>query len=249
MSNPNNKQIKMIIFISWIITIIIGCSETSEIDRLRQYLASINASGVSATASAPNSHPIPHQSDAMGIANLPNLGGGGGGQPGPPATAIIGGTPRQPREGFCGDGIINGPNEDCDQGAIQNTACADYNGTSGVVTCQQNCLYDMSDCITPAVDTKIGGSAETCNCNCTTSFCKGGCITTGITGQSSCIHVCDNGCDCLCGKRQQAKLERFEFRCGCIVSADGTPNCTCNADSAQLTVTLVKHLSVTAGLP
>ncbi|HXW53484.1 MAG TPA: hypothetical protein VEL47_05210 [Myxococcota bacterium] len=64
----------------------------------------------------------------------------------PPIRTIVGGTPRLVREGFCGDGIINGPNEDCDQGAIQNTSCADYNAGVGTVKCQRNCLYDMSDC-------------------------------------------------------------------------------------------------------
>lgn len=60
--------------------------------------------------------------------------------------SIIDGTPRIIRDGFCGDGIINGTNEDCDQGAIQNTDCRDYGLSSGRVSCQANCLYDMSDC-------------------------------------------------------------------------------------------------------
>jgi hypothetical protein len=59
---------------------------------------------------------------------------------------IVGGTPRRVVEGFCGDGIINGQTEDCDQGAIQNTDCRDYGLSRGTVRCQPNCLYDMSDC-------------------------------------------------------------------------------------------------------
>jgi hypothetical protein len=62
----------------------------------------------------------------------------------------IRGTSRPVRDGFCGDGIINGPNEDCDGLAISNISCSDYNGREGIVSCQPNCLYDISDCIRAA---------------------------------------------------------------------------------------------------
>lgn len=45
---------------------------------------------------------------------------------GPEPIIVVPGHPRPVRDGFCGDGIINGATEDCDLGAIQNINCRDY---------------------------------------------------------------------------------------------------------------------------
>lgn len=206
-----------------------GCNESLEQQRFRQYLASINANESAALTAQPTA----------GMAGIQATNTTG------PTHNIIGGTPREPTSGgFCGDGIINGTTEDCDQGAIQNTSCRDYGGVSGEVTCQpKTCLYDISKCITPAVDEKIGGIAETCKCNCNTSSCRGGCRPTAATGQSLCLYQCDNDCTCQCEGKLQAAIENCEFRCACTVDAAGFPACECSLDNCDLLNTVSKNIA------
>lgn len=204
-----------------------GCNESAEEMRLKQYLASINAQESATPPSAtPTSIPGIQATQAQG-----------------PTHAILGGTPREVKEGFCGDGIINGNNEDCDQGAIQNTSCRDYGGIGGEVKCQKNCLYDISDCITPAVDKKIGGTAETCKCNCNVSSCRGGCQGANVTGQSACLFQCDNECTCKCEDKMEAHIEGCEFRCVCTVDAAGFPVCECSLDNCDFLTSINKNIA------
>jgi hypothetical protein len=203
-----------------------SCNESLEQQRLRQYLASINAQESAATPSA---------TPAVGIQATNSTGS---------THAIVGGTPREVKEGFCGDGIINGNNEDCDQGAIQNTTCREYGGYGGEVKCQKNCLYDISDCITPAVDKKIGGQAESCKCACSTSSCRGGCRAIGnAIGQSACLFECDNDCTCRCEDKLEAHIENCEFRCACTVDPTGNPACDCSMDQCDLLTTIAKNIA------
>jgi len=237
MINTHTKWLKILSLIYAAVFFSLGCTEKSETEKLRDYLASINAAaGISATSATPGA-------GVGGLqATLPPLGT-------PtitPGTAIIGGTPRQVKDGFCGDGIINGPNEDCDMGAIQNVNCSDYNGIAGTVKCQPNCLYDIGDCITPAVDKQIGGVAETCDCQCNSSFCKGGCMSTSAVGQSVCRFLCDDGCDCLCEGKLESKVEQCEFRCACTVDTSGNPQCQCNLDDCQLLVGITPNIATVA---
>lgn len=211
-----------------------ACTETSELDKLNKYIASINANEGGANGGVSTALLT---SGTQSSVQLPPSG---------PATALIGGTPRQVKEGFCGDGIINGTTEDCDQGAIQNTSCRDYGGLDGTVRCQQNCLYDIRDCITPAVDQRIGGIAETCQCNCGSSPCSGGCGNSGAVGQATCQFICDQLCTCHCEGKLQASVERCKFRCLCTTDVSGTPACTCNLDDCQVLVAISPNIATLA---
>ena len=203
-----------------------ACSDSPDQIKLKQYLASINAQ----EANIPSATPV--------------------GVPGISATSkdsshsIVGGTPREVKEGFCGDGIINGSTEDCDQGAIQNTACRDYGGLFGEVKCQaKSCLYDISDCITPAVDKKIGGRAEVCSCNCKNNSCNGGCTPTPATGQSTCHFTCTNDCPCNCQEIMHASVRQCEFDCACVVDAAGYPQCECSPTRCDVTTAINKNIA------
>jgi hypothetical protein len=221
---PKFKVTPYIIF-CWVLFVLVGCQESSESERNRQYLLSIQGQD----QSLPGKTPV----------TLPSLAPAT-----PSAPSVIGGTPRQVKEGFCGDGIINGPTEDCDQGAIQNTDCRDYGGIAGTVRCQQNCLYDISECITPGVDRLIGGIAETCKCTCNNSACRGHCGSlSGLAGQSTCNYTCDNDCICLCEGKLEAHVEDCEFRCECIVDPAGVPQCACNLAECEILSTISPHIA------
>ncbi len=55
---------------------------------------------------------------------------------------------KEEEEGFCGDGIING-DEECDGDDLGGMeTCADFGCRSeGVVTCTEDCTFDISDCL------------------------------------------------------------------------------------------------------
>lgn len=53
-------------------------------------------------------------------------------------------------EGFCGDGTRNG-SEECDYQHMAVESCRDYGGGAGM-TCQPNCMLDISQCKSKAVD-------------------------------------------------------------------------------------------------
>ena len=50
--------------------------------------------------------------------------------------------------GHCGDGVING-NEQCDGLAVSVASCRALGGNEGIVTCQPNCVFDISNCLAP----------------------------------------------------------------------------------------------------
>jgi hypothetical protein len=232
---PNLKAIpfKLVsIVLGSLILLSLGCSENSEAQKLRQYLASINAQetmipGVPAVpTTAPSSLP------SIGV---PSTGGGG-------TTQIIQGTPRLVKDGICGDGIINGPTEDCDQGAIQNTRCEDYNGGSGEVGCQPNCLYDVSHCLPPEIDKAIGGLAETCRCNCAANSCTGGCASTNISSQSVCEFRCTVPCPCNCEGKLEAHIEECVVDCACQTATVGTPLCDCSLSDCRVIASISPNI-------
>lgn len=192
---------------------------------MRQYLSSINAA--SDTAINPNTS-APH------LADLARTNG---------SPAIISGTPKQVRDGVCGDGIINGANEDCDQGAIQNVNCSDYGGLFGRVTCQPNCLYNISECMTPVVDHVIGGIAETCRCQCGRSLCRGNCSPSNAVAQTLCRFDCDNDCVCRCQGRTEAHIENCEFQCACTVDISGFPRCECTLDQCDIITSIAPNIA------
>lgn len=225
-----------------IVALSLGCNESSQADRLSKYLSTINSQEVSARAAVPGATAL------VPGAAAPDTGANAGivGS----ANTIVAGTPRQAsKDGFCGDGVINGTTEDCDQGAIQNTTCKEYGGIGGVVTCQPNCLYDISDCITPAVDKRIGGTVETCKCNCTSTLCRGGCQSTSLVGQSICRYDCENKCTCRCGGKLEASVEDCEFRCACVVDVAGNPQCECNLDSCEILSGIAPNIGTLLGGP
>src|SRR5690606_564474 len=117
--------------------------------------------------------------------------------------------------GFCGDGIMNGDKEQCDGTSIPHDVCRSYGGIAGGVTCSPDCLLDISNCITPAVDVVFGGLAENCRCNCQGNRCSGGCspVGEGATGVSACLFDCTNDCICACEEKLQNNIERCVVRC------------------------------------
>lgn len=151
-------------------------------------------------------------------------------------TTILGGTPRLASPGVCGDGIINGLGEDCDKGAITNPNCSELGGISGTVKCSENCLYDLSDCITPAVNERIGGTTENCKCNCAGNRCNGGCNPSNgaSVGQTRCRYDCDNDCICKCEGKMEAHIESCEFTCLCSLDTAGNPICDCTMDTCDV---------------
>lgn len=163
-----------------------------------------------------------------------------------PVAQIFGGTPKDVKEGFCGDGIINGTNEDCDLGAIQNTNCGDYGGISGVVRCQTNCLYDFTDCMTRVVDKKVGGLAETCKCIFDSTACRGTCQPSNGFGQSMCFYECDNAAVCQCEEKLRAQMDHCELRCSCLLDVGGFPTCECVMDDCQFIAITGKDMAALA---
>lgn len=205
-----------------------ACTEKSEAEKLRQYYSSINAQEGSVAAIPPTA------GISSGSAS---------------STSIISGTPRIAKDGICGDGIINGTTEDCDQGAIQNTSCKDYGGIDGEVRCQANCLYDISDCLTPKVDKVIGGTAETCKCHCNSSACSGGCKSSAVNGQAACEFDCDNECICQCEGKLNAAVEECKFQCVCTVDVNGNPDCTCNLSECDILATISQNIGTLVSTP
>lgn len=224
MPNPQAVVFKLIISL---LILLMSCTESTESEKLKQYLNSINAAEVSLPGTGPS--PLP------GISPVP-VGSGAPAQ-------TISGTPRTVKDGFCGDGVINGPTEDCDQNAIQNTSCRDYGGIAGKVACQANCLYDISDCITPAVDRHIGGIADNCKCNCNASPCRGGCRSSALVGQVICHFICDNDCICQCEGRLESHVEDCELTCVCSVDLSGNPDCACSLDECEILATISPNIA------
>ncbi len=193
----------------------LSCTQSLEQERLEHYLQAIAAE----ETAVPNA----------GVANISAAGT-------PTTGTSVGGTPRLVMPGVCGDGIINGSNEDCDKGAITNPNCNELGGISGTIKCSENCLYDLSDCITPAVNERIGGTAENCKCNCAGNRCSGGCspVNGSSVGQSRCRYDCDNDCICKCEGKLEAHIESCEFTCLCSVDTSGNPLCDCTMDTCDV---------------
>lgn len=68
---------------------------------------------------------------------------------------------------YCGDGIVNTANEECDDTAfVANvTTCAGYSNqfVSGNLKCTKDCKYDFSDCHAPSCGDKILDANEECD--------------------------------------------------------------------------------------
>lgn len=205
---------------------VLSCTPSPEQERLNHYLEAIAAEEA---------------------AVLPAPGGAASNAPG--VTTIVSGTPRQVSAGTCGDGVINGTNEDCDKGAITNPNCNELGGISGIVKCSENCLYDLSDCITPAVNERIGGTAENCKCSCGGNRCGGGCSPTSVNsvGQSQCRFNCDNDCICKCEGKLEAHIERCDFRCICTLDASGNPLCECSMETCDVLAVISPNIANLAG--
>lgn len=223
LKNPNIFSKLVLGMLLLAITLSLSCSEKSDADRLRDYFgANASYGSLSPISQAPNS----------------GSNNNNGGQ-----TTVVDGTPRVVNDGQCGDGIINGPKEDCDKNAIQNVSCRDYNGLYGTVKCQDDCLYDISDCITPAVDLLIGGRTEQCDCFCTNSRCTGGCNSLNFPGQSSCDFDCDNDCRCQCESQIEASMQECKFICVCEVLDNGSPQCQCSLSECKFVASISPHIS------
>lgn len=207
---------------SFVVLILSSCTQSLENEKISRYLDIIaaeeaSAPGSSASASASSSG----------------------------ATTIVGGTPRLVTPGVCGDGIINGSAEDCDKGAITNPNCSELGGISGTVKCSENCLYDLSDCITPAVNERIGGITENCKCNCAGNRCTGGCsqVNSSSVGQSRCRFDCDNECVCKCEGKLEAHIQRCDYTCFCTVDTTGNPQCDCSMDTCDVLAVISPNIA------
>lgn len=215
--------------------VLFNCTQSVDQDRLEQLLARM--------ADAPET-PIPpaqgEQKDNRSSAVSLTAG----------QTSVVGGIPRSVNAGYCGDGIMNGDLEQCDKGAIPKTACSGYGGTAGQVSCTPECLLDISNCITPAVDEVFGGYTENCRCACAQDNCTGGCsplTESGTsTGISSCLFDCNNQCYCNCEERIEATIERCRLECTCYVDTTSFPDCYCRISDCYIVAGNRKNIASTA---
>lgn len=135
--------------------------------------------------------------------------------------------------GYCGDGIRNG-GEICDKADMWFTSCESLLGVSGELGCSKDCNYDISRCLTPAVDARIGGLSEVCKCSCNSNDCSGGCAQVGEGNRAHCLFRCDNSCTCNCGDKIQAHMNYSQIDCQCANDASGHPQCICSLDESEL---------------
>lgn len=141
--------------------------------------------------------------------------------------------------GYCGDGILNG-NEECDGNDLNFTDCSVLQGGSGKLSCQDNCIYDISDCssiseasLISEIDRRIGGLAEACRCNCDPEDCSGGCVSNE-SGKATCDFDCDNQCICRCEGKIETHIEECNVDCSCNIDTNGNPDCSCSLSRCDL---------------
>lgn len=143
--------------------------------------------------------------------------------------------------GYCGDGIING-NEDCDTNDLKIRSCHVLNGGEGEITCQSNCVYDISKCgssrsVASLVDERLGGMAESCQCNFESNNCDGGCAPRSYSpGTSQCEYRCEQTSSCKCGNLLDAYVERCDLSCTCQNDRSGSPQCVCKQEQCNLII-------------
>lgn len=97
---------------------------------------------------------------------------------------------------FCGDGVINGSGEECDGSSFNNKTCTSLGlgYTSGILTCNSNCLFNKSACVTapivvePVCGNKIKEAGEACD---GTDLGSTTCLTQGFaSGTLTCNTNC-----------------------------------------------------------
>lgn len=231
---------KLIIgFEKFFIIFFFACTPNPDNDRFEHFLANLSQGPAPDTATPPSGNP-----NKPAPIQLPESSGST--QNGP--TTTTGGIPRNISAGFCGDGIMNGDLEQCDKGSIPKTSCTGYGGVAGVVSCDKECLLDISNCITPAVDEIFGGTAENCRCNCDGDRCSGGCTpnTDSAGSSASCLFDCNNDCVCNCEERLENHLERCRIRCECGLDTAGFPDCSCTINDCITTVSIKQNIAATA---
>jgi|HubBroStandDraft_4_1064222.scaffolds.fasta_scaffold188378_2 hypothetical protein len=207
--------------------IISSCTKMSESEKQSRFLSSINAAS-DVMSDAPSASPI---SDIEGqlLSNIPSATYGGD---------------KLEQKAICGNGIIEG-DEYCDGDNVQDRKCTDFLGISGPVACAPNCKLDVSRCITPAVDEKIGGIAEVCKCTCNNDNCEGGCTTNSLDlpGFADCFFRCDNNCTCRCEGKTETHIEYCNITCQCVMNPSGQPDCFCNLDECELLTFIVPNIA------
>lgn len=147
--------------------------------------------------------------------------------------------------GYCGDGIMNGT-EECDGHDLNFTECSKLKGGDGLLACQPNCTYDISNCsgngqgLADNINDRIGGLAEVCKCNCNSSTCAGGC--QGIENNSTCRFNCDNDCLCQCEGKTSAHIEQCEVLCVGVTSILGYPEIECTLSECDLITSISPNI-------
>lgn len=48
--------------------------------------------------------------------------------------------------GYCGDGVVNQPYEECDGNDLNGVTCTDLNFSGGVLSCLNDCTFDLTGC-------------------------------------------------------------------------------------------------------
>ena len=48
--------------------------------------------------------------------------------------------------GYCGDGVIQAPNEQCDQDSLGGATCDSQGQGTGTLTCNTDCTFNLTDC-------------------------------------------------------------------------------------------------------
>jgi len=87
----------------------------------------------------------------------------------------------------CGDGIITSPHEECDDEALADASCQDFDFYKGDIACGDNCKFDTAGCSEYCGDGIVNGEEE-CDLD---DLDNQGCTDHGFTvGHISCTSSC-----------------------------------------------------------
>ena len=97
----------------------------------------------------------------------------------------------------CGDGVVSGT-ENCDGSLLDGKTCKDFGHTSGTLTCNTNCTFDYSKCVTvaPVVcgDAAIGDGEQCDGANLAGQTCASKGFNTGMLKCSPTCTFDQSGC-------------------------------------------------------
>ena len=129
-----------------------------------------------------------------------------------------------PPPGSCGNGQVDGENEECDGDALLQT-CEGLGEPGGGLSCGDDCSFDVSGCVCGGVQTALGGACP----NACTGGCSADTCTIDCTGAGTCA---DESVTCPPGWRCRVQCDADS--CSGLVLDCANHGCTiaCNGDTA-----------------